>query len=256
MSDQPLIQAQRWNPDAYAHNARFVSDLGVGVLELLQARRGERVLDLGCGDGALTIKLAAYEAEVVGVDGSPELVAAARMRGIDARVMDARNLSFHAEFDAVFSNAVLHWVREADEVIIGVRDALKPGGRFVAEFGGHANIAAIHTALIAVLNGKGCDGAARSPWYFPTAEEYGSKLEAHGFTVEKIAIIPRPTRLPTGMRAWLETFANPFFEGIEDADRAALLDEVTALLSPSLCDANGQWIADYVRLRFAATACS
>jgi trans-aconitate methyltransferase len=254
VSDQQFTQAQRWNPDDYARNARFVSDLGLEVLELLQVRKSERVLDLGCGDGALTIRLTESGAEVVGVDGSTELVAAARMQGLDARVMDGRNLSFSAEFDAVFSNAALHWMREADKVIAGVRRALKPGGRFVAELGGHANIAAIHTALIAVLNNRGDNGMARSPWYFPSAEGYRSKLEAHGFNVEKIAIIPRPTFLPTGIRAWLETFANPFLEGIEGADRSAVLDEVTSLLSPSLRDENGQWIADYVRLRFAATA--
>jgi trans-aconitate methyltransferase len=243
-----------WNPDDYARNARFVSDLGIDLLELLQARKGERILDLGCGDGALTIKIAESGAEVVGVDGSSEMVAAARMRGLDARVMDGRSLSFDAEFDAVFSNAALHWMREPEQVIIGVRRALRPGGRFVAELGGHANIAAIQTALIAVLNKRGYHGAARSPWYFPTAEEYRSKLEAHSFNVEKIAIIPRPTLLPTGVRAWLETFATPFLDGIEGVERSVVFDEVTSLLSPSLCDKSGRWIADYVRLRFVARA--
>ena len=243
-----------WNPDDYARNARFVSDLALDLLELLQARKGERILDLGCGDGALTLRIAESGADVVGVDGSPEMVAAARMRGLDARVMDGRSLSFHAEFDAVLSNAALHWMREPEQVIIGVRRALRPGGRFVAELGGHANIAAIHTALIAVLNNRGYDGASRSPWYFPTAEKYRSMLEAHSFQVENIATIPRPTLLPTGMRAWLETFAIPFLDGIEGADRSAVFDEVTSLLSPSLCDERGQWRADYVRLRFVARA--
>jgi trans-aconitate methyltransferase len=249
----PNERTQNWDPESYARNARFVSDLGQGVVELLCPRAGEHILDLGCGDGALTISLTQAGANVVGVDASPEFVAAARARGVDARVMDGKQLTFENEFNAVFSNAALHWMCDPDAVIAGVRRALKPAGRFVAEFGGHGNVAAIQTALIAALKYRGIDGAARSPWYFPTAEGYRAKLETHSFNVETIEIIPRPTPLPTGMRGWLETFANPFLEGIDDADRSALLDEVAGILAPSLCDENSRWIADYVRLRFAAT---
>lgn len=252
MPDERTARVHCWDPEAYARNAQFVSDLGQGVVELLRPCAGERILDLGCGDGTLALALAQAGATVVGIDSSPEFVTAARARGLDARVMDAQQLAFTAEFDAVFSNAALHWMRDADAVIAGVRRALKPGGRFVGEFGGHGNVAAIQTALIAVLKSRGVEGAGRSPWYFPTAEGYRTKLEAHDFTVETIVTIPRPTPLPTGMRGWLETFAGSFLEGIEDADRSALLDEVASLLSPSLCDESGRWIADYVRLRFAA----
>ncbi|MGK9166782.1 methyltransferase domain-containing protein [Inquilinus limosus] len=251
-----IREVQSWSAEGYARNARFVADLGQPVLELLAPKPGERILDLGCGDGALTAKLAAAGAEVVGADSSAELVAAARALGLDARIADGQALPFAAEFDAVFSNAALHWMRDADAVIAGVRRALKPGGRFVGEFGGHGNVAAIVTALVAALNARGLDGAARMPWFFPTPAEYAAKLEAQGFRVDTIGLAPRPTPLPTGMRGWLDTFANPLLDGIDGAARSALLDEVEALLAPSLRDRAGQWTADYVRLRFAATLAS
>jgi SAM-dependent methyltransferase len=170
--------------------------------------------------------------------------------------MDAHAMTFERCFDAVFSNAALHWMKQPDAVIAGVRRALKPGGRFVGEFGGHGNVAAIVTALVAALNARGLDGAARIPWFFPTPAEYAAKLEAQGFRVDSIGLVPRPTPLPTGMRGWLDTFANPLLDGIGGAARAGILDEVEGLLAPSLRDQSGNWSADYVRLRFAATLAS
>lgn len=251
-----IKEAQSWSAEGYARNARFVADLGQPVLELLAPKPGERILDLGCGDGALTAKLVQAGATVVGADSSAELVAAARALGLDARIADGQALSFAAEFDAVFSNAALHWMRRPDAVIAGVGRALKPGGRFVGEFGGHGNVAAIVTALVAALNARGLDGASRVPWFFPTPAEYAAKLEARGFRVDSIGLVPRPTPLPTGMRGWLDTFANPLLDGIGGAARAEILDEVEALLAPSLRDQSGNWSADYVRLRFAATLAS
>jgi SAM-dependent methyltransferase len=244
---------QRWTADGYARNGRFVADLGQPVLDLLAPRPGERVLDLGCGDGALTAKIAEAGAEVVGADSSPELVEAARVRGLDARLVDGHALPFEAQFDAVFSNAALHWMkRDPDAVIAGVRRALRPGGRFVGEMGGQGNVAAICTALLAALDEQGADGAARHPWFFPTADEYAARLRAHGFAVGEIALHPRPTPLPTGLEGWLATFADPFIAGLDGATRTAALDRAVALLRPSLCDSAGRWTADYVRLRFAA----
>lgn len=251
-----ITEAQSWSAEGYARNARFVADLGQPVLELLAPRPGERILDLGCGDGALTAKLVAAGATVVGADASAELVAAARALGLDARIADGQALAFGPEFDAVFSNAALHWMRQPDAVIAGVRRALKPAGRFVGEFGGHGNVAAIVTALVAALNARGLDGAARIPWFFPTPAEYAAKLQAQGFRVDSIGLVPRPTPLPTGMRGWLDTFANPLLDGIAGAARAEILDEVEALLAPSLRDQSGAWSADYVRLRFAAALAS
>jgi trans-aconitate methyltransferase len=243
---------QHWSAATYAANARFVADLGAPVLDLLAPKQGERILDLGCGDGALTAALAATGATVVGVDGSADMVRAARARGLDARVMDGQRLAFDAEFDAVFSNAALHWMPDGAAVIAGVFRALKPGGRFAGEFGGHGNIAAIVTACTAVLRARGLDPARMQRWY-PTAERYAALLRDGGFAVESAVIIPRPTPLPTGMAGWLATFADPFLPKLPPGDRAALLHEVAALLEPALRTSEGQWIADYVRLRFRAT---
>ena len=243
---------QRWDPERYARNARFVADLGATLVELLAPRPGEAILDLGCGDGALTEALVARGALVVGVDGSAEQVAAARARGLDARQADGEALDFEAAFDAVFSNAALHWMRKADAVIDGVWRALKPGGRFVAEMGGAGNVAGIRTALLAALERRGIDGQAVDPWYFPSPEDYRRRLEARGFEVESIALIDRPTPLPGAMADWLETFAETFLKLVPAEARAALAMEVSEALRPSHCDAEGRWTADYVRLRFSA----
>jgi trans-aconitate methyltransferase len=244
---------QTWNAEAYARNARFVSDLGAPVLELLAPQTGERILDLGCGDGALTEKLVAMGCIVVGVDAAEDFIAAARARGLDARRADGEHLEFNHEFDAVFSNAALHWMKRPDAVIDGVWRALKPGGRFVAELGGHGCVAKIVAALNAALSRRGVDGNRVNPWYFPTVEEYHRRLAARGFDVTWIALIPRPTPLPGDVTGWLETFAQSFTGALAEAERTAFIEEVREALRPQLCDAQGAWVADYVRLRFAAT---
>jgi len=244
--------AQHWDPDRYALNARFVADLAAPLIDLLAPRGHERILDLGCGDGALTEKLATQVAAVAGVDSSPEQIRAAGGRGLDAQVMDGHRLTFAAEFDAVVSNAALHWMLQPDAVIDGVWRALKPGGRFVAEMGGDGNVVLIKTALIAALDRRGLDGAAHVPWYFPAVEEQRGRLERRGFTVREIALIPRPTPLPGDIAGWLDTFGEPFLNALPVADRAAAVAEVREALRPALCDAAGNWSADYVRLRFAA----
>ena len=252
---QSPAAGQDWDASRYAAHARFVAELGMPVVELLAPRPGERILDLGCGDGALTARLAELGCEVIGVDADPDMVRAARERGVDARLADGAGLSFAQEFDAVFSNAALHWMKsDPDAVVAGVARSLRPGGRFVGEFGGHGNVAAISVALLAVLARRGVDGRASHPWYFPTPQEYRARLERHGFAVQSIGLIPRPTPLPTGMAAWLGVFANPFLALVPLADRPALLEEAVALLEPVLCDHAGNWTADYVRLRFAAVA--
>lgn len=242
--------AQQWSPADYQRHASFVPALGASILARLAPKPGERILDLGCGDGVLTEQLIAAGADVVGIDASPDMVVAARARGIDARVGDARNLTFDAAFDAVFSNAVLHWIPDADAVIAGVVRALKPGGRFVAEFGGHTNVAAIVVAIRAVFARHGIP--FESPWYYPTAEEYRAKLEAHGLTVDDVRLVPRPTPLPTGMLGWLRTFGVGRFDGVPAGLSMQVEQEIVELLKPALCDSEGCWTADYVRLQAVA----
>ncbi len=250
----PSPSAQQWSAARYAANADFVPALGQRVVDLLQPQPAERILDLGCGDGTLTEKLVASGAWVVGIDSSADMIAAARQRGLDARIMDARALVFENEFDAVFSNAVLHWIKDdPDAPIASAFRALRSGGRFVGELGGHANVAAITVALVATLERRGIkDAPASIPWYFPTVEDYETRLRKAGFVPQSVQLFPRPTRVPTGMRAWLDTFANPFCAALPDEEREGFLDEVTALLKPVLCDAAGNWTADYTRLRFVA----
>jgi SAM-dependent methyltransferase len=248
----PQTHSQTWDPERYARNARFVADLAAPVVELLAPRAGERILDLGCGDGVLTAKLAAMGCDVVGVDASRPQIEAARKLGVDARVMDGENLAFDNEFDAVFSNAALHWMRHPDKVIGGVYRALRPKGRFVAEFGGHGCVATIKKALVEALNRRNINGEAAIPWFFPTVEDYSQRLAQGGFATNYIALIPRPTALPGDVTAWLETFAESFTNSLPPADRPAYLAEVQESLRPHLCDAQGHWTADYVRLRFSA----
>lgn len=242
--------AQRWNARRYGDVARFVTDLGMPTVELLAPQSGERILDLGCGDGPLTAKLAALGCEVVGVDGSPAMVAAARAMGLDARVMDGQALEFESEFDAVFSNAALHWMKQGAAVVEGVRRALKPGGRFVGEFGGRDNVAAIVAALNAARARRNLP--ALDPWFNPGPEDYAELLEEHGFHVDTMLHFPRPTPLPGPIRDWLDTFASAFVAGLEASEAARLLDETVEALRPKLLGADGRWSVDYVRLRFAA----
>ncbi len=243
-----------WDPALYATHAAFVPALGGAVLDRLAPQPGERILDMGCGDGALTERIAAAGADVVGIDGDAAMVAAARGRGLDARLMDARSLGFDVEFDAVFTNAALHWIGQPASVTAGVARALKPGGRYVGEFGGHGNIAAIRVAIRSVLATRGYRVEPVETSYYPTAEGFRNILENGGFIVDACEIIPRPTPLPTGMTGWLNTFRGGFIDnaGVPPEKRAQVIEDVRAMLRPVLADDAGNWIADYVRIRFHA----
>ncbi|WP_447553594.1 class I SAM-dependent methyltransferase [Vreelandella sp. EE22] len=248
----PDTPGQKWNADRYAENANFVSKMAGDLVKLLSPQAGQRILDLGCGDGELTERLMTLGADVTGIDSSEEMVEAALQRGVNAKRIDAYQLPFDQEFDAVFSNAALHWMLDPQTVLACVKRALKPGGRFVAEFGGHGNVAAICTALIASLQFRGISARGRHPWYFPTTSEYAHLLETAGFQVDSIELIARPTPLPTGMANWLDTFAKPFLHGLDEDMKETVVDNTLNLLSHSLSDGQGHWSADYVRLRVVA----
>jgi trans-aconitate methyltransferase len=251
-----VMTTQTWDPLAYERNGSFVHALAGGVLEWLNAQPGEYILDLGCGDGQLTQRISDAGTHVLGVDASAEMVAAARERGIEAEQATAEALPFRdATFDAVFSNAALHWVRDQDAMMRQVRRVLKPGGRFVAEMGGHGNVAAIQVALTATLERHGFGERERGVNYFPSTNSYTDRLKQHGFRVDQMALIPRPTKLPeSGMEGWLRTFRRGVLEGLPEDTREVVVKETVQLLEPALRDETGTWIADYVRLRFVARA--
>lgn len=248
----PDNSRQTWESGSYQQNAGFVSAYGEDVLSWLDVRPGERILDLGCGDGILTQKIADLGAEVIGADSSASFVESARNLGLTVELVDGHELNYSTEFDAVFSNAALHWMLQPQKVIAGVARALRPGGRFVGEFGGLGNVAAISTAMRAVGEAMNGDVTLAGPWFYASVPQYTSMLEAGGFAVDEITTFYRPTPLPTGIKGWLKVMRGPFFDQFGDRSDEAL-DRVVRALEPSLCDYEGRWFADYVRLRFRAT---
>lgn len=245
--------AATWDPVAYAKHGAFVPALGSAVVDLLAAQPGERILDIGCGDGVLTQRLVTTGAVVTGIDADAAMVAAARDRGLDVIVGDGRTLAFDGGFDAVFTNAALHWMGAPERVAAGVFRALRPGGRFVGEFGGFGNLAAVRVAVRAALAARGY--RAPDDNYYPTADAFAAVLTGAGFSVARCEILARPTPLTSGIGAWLQTFRGAFVAdaGVPADKRAQIFEDVRALLRPVLADDAGNWSADYVRLRFAAT---
>jgi trans-aconitate methyltransferase len=248
-----MAQNTTWNPASYAINARFVSDLGEPLLALLDGKPDEVILDLGCGDGALTQKIAAAGCKVYGCDASLAQLHATRAHGIEVFVMDGQQLGLKRRFDAVFTNAALHWMKQAEKVVEGVAASLKPKGRFAGEFGGKGNVETIRQALHGALRNRGIDPWSVDPWYYAAPQKYTDLLKRHGFTVEYIELIPRPTKLPGDILGWLEVFAQPFSKAMAESQRTEFLDEVRVQLQPKLQKSDSSWYADYVRLRFKAT---
>lgn len=219
-------------------------------MALLDVQPDESVLDLGCGEGTLSEELVAKGARLVGIDVSKELLEAAHSRGVRVRYMDAESLPFQNEFDAVFSHAALDAMRNPDAVIQGVYRALRPGGRFVGEFGGEGNLAIVDAAVHAVRTRRRLSEGP--PRYQPSADEYRARLEAGGFLVDALTLIPRPTPLPSGIEGWLATFERPMLRELTLDEQDEIIAEITEELRPALCDSTGTWTVDLVNLRFSA----
>ena len=250
--DRSLNPRQRWFADRYSANARFVADLAEPLLKILLPIKGELILDLGCGDGALTKKISDMGALVIGADASWDQVMAARNRGISALVMDGHQPAFNNIFDAIFTNASLHWMTSPDDVIEGIWNSLKPGGRLVGEMGAAGNIASIIGALKEAISRRRLEHKIYFPWYFPESAEYRSKLEAQGFQIDHLDVIHRPTPLPGDLSDWIDTFCEDFLFIVPESDHQDFKQEVVESLRAELYKPNGQWVADYVRLRFSA----
>jgi len=246
----------KWDAELYETKHAFVWEKARCLLEWLAAQSGERILDVGCGTGHLSAEIATSGARVVGVDRSPEMVAEARQKFPEVKfeVCDARDLLFMQEFDGVFSNAALHWIPQADQVVEGIARALKPGGRFVAEFGGKGNVQNTVAALERGLTALNISANAANPWYYPSVAEYSTLLEKHGFEVRHVILFDRPTALEDGERGlatWITMFGGSFLQRVPAARRADYLRAVEAAASSSLWKGH-HWELDYRRLRLAA----
>lgn len=241
--------AHDWDVQDYAIDAGFLPALGSPIVRLLDARAGEHVLDLGCGDGVLGTELALSGARVTGVDVSPAMVVAARARGLEAHAMDAHALWFEGVFDAVFSNAALHWMNPPDRVLAGVRRALKPGGRFVAEFGAEGNLAALIGAVQAARVAHG-HGQSAVGWYFPSAAAYADRLHQHGFQVQFLETVDSPVALPGGVAGWLRGTGAPLLADLDAAGAERVRAAASALIAASPGDTARP--AQEVRLRVLA----
>lgn len=244
----------RWDSSLYDDRHSFVWRAGASLVELLHPQAGERILDLGCGTGHLTAKIAEAGADVTGMDASPSMIAQARQNfpSLKFVLADARNFHFDKPFDAVFSNAALHWIHDAESVIRCVGAALRPGGRFVLEMGGKGNIGRIRAAIEETLADAGY--AVKCPWYYPTVAEYSAILEKHGFEIRMAQLFDRWTKLEhpeRGLREWIEMFAGSYFESVPAAEKENFLRQIEDRTKSELyCD--GHWWADYRRLRIEA----
>jgi SAM-dependent methyltransferase len=258
--DPGIAVGQRWDVAAYERSFHFVTDYGrTLVSELLAPAAGERVLDLGCGNGELTALIQSQGADVLGLDGDAGMIARARERfaGVRFEQADAQDFELANEppFDAVFSNAALHWMKKPAAVIANVRSVLRHGGRFVAEFGGGANVAHVIESVRAARRALGL-GEPASPWFYPSTAEYATLLEHGGFFVRRIECFDRPTPLEpgeAGMAEWFGMFGGPLFSDLAAPERAAAIAKAVVLARPLLySESAGRWVIDHVRLRFEA----
>ncbi|MEA5470326.1 methyltransferase domain-containing protein [Spirulina sp. 06S082] len=246
-----------WDANLYDKEHDFVAQYGTDVVELLAPKRGEIILDLGCGTGYLTEAIAETGAEVLGIDSAQSMITEAEKNypKLNFKVIDGEKLPFNEQFDAVFSNAALHWMKNAEAVVTGIWRSLKPQGRFVAEFGGKGNVETIVKAIdLALEKTEYADNITLNPWYFPSIGEYAGLLEKQGFEVHLARLFDRPTPLKnteTGLQNWLRMFANPFFKDIPEEKILDILSAIEQETRPQLYRDN-TWLADYRRLRIIA----
>ncbi|MEH1936887.1 MAG: methyltransferase domain-containing protein [Nostoc sp.] len=250
------IPTNYWDAALYEDKHAFVWQYGEDLLKFLNPQPGESILDLGCGTGQLTEKIAQAGAEVMGVDHAPAMIEKARQNYPHIRfdVADAKNFQVDKPLDAVFSNAVLHWVKEADSAIASIHQSLKPGGRFVAEFGGKGNVKAIATALESALEAINIPAQTLNPWYFPSIGEYATLLEQQGFDVIYSSLFARPTPLAegeAGIANWIQMFASSFLTGLSSEQQIQVIRVVEEYLKPTLYQ-QATWTADYRRIRIVA----
>ena len=248
MGENALSEAaastSKWDVADYAKVGAFVAELGGAALDLLDPQPRERILDVGCGEGTLTRKIIERGTTVLGIDNSPEMIAAARAAGIDAVLMDVAEMPFAAEFDAAFSNATLHWILAKDQAARAIFRALKPSGRFAGEMGGEGNLARLREALDAELVARGYPPPLESSNWYPSVEEFADVYERAGFTQVDARLIERPTPMPHGIGQWVTTFRRGWL------DRAGVPEEERAEIGEAVATSVGTDCADYVRLRF------
>jgi SAM-dependent methyltransferase len=242
-----------WDAARYQDHHSFVWRFGANLRELLAPQPGERILDVGCGTGQLTAEIAHAGAQVTGLDNSVDMLADARKNfpGLTFVLGNAARFNFAEPFDAVFSNAVLHWVKDADGAVASIARALRPGGRFIAEFGGHGNIATVLAALRAVL---GPDADQQSPWYYPSIGEYAPILERHNLEVRNASLFDRPTPLEgqDGMEHWLRMFCQSYLSQVPPERESDIVRRLVEHLRPKLYR-DGIWTVDYRRIRIVST---
>jgi SAM-dependent methyltransferase len=248
MGEDALSEAatstSKWDAADYARVGAFVAELGGAALDLLDPKAGERILDIGCGEGTLSLKIIERGATVLGVDNSPEMIAAARAKGVDALQLAAEDMQFFAEFDAAFSNATLHWVLQKEQAARAIFRALKPGGRFAGEMGGQGNIRKLREALDEELIIRGYAPPIEAGNWYASPEEFAAVYEAAGFREIDARLIERPTALEHGVAAWVTTFRKGWL------DRAQVPEDERAQIGAAVAGRFGSDVADYVRLRF------
>ncbi len=252
-----MAEAAKWDAKLYEGRHSFVWKMAGDMAELLRPERGERILDIGCGTGNLTAELAKSGAVVTGIDQSAEMIrqAKASYPELDLRVMNARDLRFDEPFDAVFSNATLHWIKEEEQPAAQIASVLKPGGRFVAEMGGSGNVGILTKVVQKSWTELGFKNLLPNPWYFPSVGQYASLLEKHGLEVNYALLFDRPTPLEDrkhGLRTWIEMFGNVWLAELSETKKEELLKRIEANGEKTSLWQQDRWILDYRRLRVVA----